>query len=166
MFVPHFDSTDDASMRFLGKVLEKRSRTREDRVVTDEIFAEAILAHFDAEEDAAATLPGSRTLFVNWGSAAHDASGGSRAAQYMLFDQAIREVREPATAGEGALLMPEGRAALKGYLAGGRVVFYVERASDIREVVRFARARGMKPVIAGGTEAWVVARTPRPGSGT
>ena len=62
------------------------------------------------------------------------------------------------TAGEGALLMPEGRAALKGYLAGGRVVFYVERASDIREVVRFARARGMKPVIAGGTEAWVVAR--------
>jgi len=55
VFVFHFDSTDDASMRFLGKVLEKRSRTREDRVVTDEIFAEAILAHFDAEEDAAAS---------------------------------------------------------------------------------------------------------------
>jgi len=52
VFIFHFDSTDDASMRFLGKVLEKRSRTREDRVVTDEIFAEAILAHFDAEEDA------------------------------------------------------------------------------------------------------------------
>ena len=51
VFVFHFDSTDDASMRFLGKVLEKRSRTREDRVVTDEIFAEAILAHFDTEED-------------------------------------------------------------------------------------------------------------------
>lgn len=52
VFIFHFDSTDDASMRFLGKVLEKRSRTREDRVVTDEIFAEAILAHFDTEEDA------------------------------------------------------------------------------------------------------------------
>ena len=51
----HFDSTDDASMRFLGKVLQKRSRTREDRVVTDEIFADAILAHFDEEEDAAAS---------------------------------------------------------------------------------------------------------------
>ncbi|OYV75211.1 MAG: hypothetical protein B7Z66_13735 [Chromatiales bacterium 21-64-14] len=51
----HFDSIDDASMRFLGKVLEKRSRTREDRVVTDEIFAEAILAHFDEDEDAAAS---------------------------------------------------------------------------------------------------------------
>lgn len=48
----HFDSTDDASMRFLGKVLAKRSRTREDRVVTDEIFADAILAHFAEEEEA------------------------------------------------------------------------------------------------------------------
>ncbi|MBK7758727.1 MAG: hypothetical protein IPI35_20485 [Deltaproteobacteria bacterium] len=48
----HFDSTDDASMRFLGKVLRKRSQTREDRVVTDEIFADAILAHFELEEDA------------------------------------------------------------------------------------------------------------------
>lgn len=55
VFIFHFDSTDDASMRFLGKVLEKRSRTREDRVVTDEIFADAILAHFDQEEDAAAS---------------------------------------------------------------------------------------------------------------
>lgn len=47
----HFDSTDDASMRFLGKVLKKRSQTREDRVVTDEIFAEALLAHFEHDED-------------------------------------------------------------------------------------------------------------------
>lgn len=53
VFVYHFDSTDDASMRFLGKVLRKRSQTREDRVVTDEIFADAILAHFELEEDAA-----------------------------------------------------------------------------------------------------------------
>jgi len=55
VFIFHFDSSDDASMRFLGKVLEKRSRTREDRVVTDEIFADAILAHFAADEDAAAS---------------------------------------------------------------------------------------------------------------
>ena len=48
----HFDSTDDASMRFLGKVLRKRSQTREDRVVTDEIFARALLAHFEHDEDA------------------------------------------------------------------------------------------------------------------
>ena len=55
VFVFHFDSTDDASMRFLGKVLRKRSQTREDRVITDEIFADAILAHFEEEEDAAAS---------------------------------------------------------------------------------------------------------------
>ena len=52
VFIFHFDSTDDASMRFLGKVLRKRSQTREDRVITDEIFADAILAHFGEEEDA------------------------------------------------------------------------------------------------------------------
>jgi hypothetical protein len=106
---------------------------------------------FDAEFD------GSRSLFVNWGSAAIEDSGGSRAAQYMLFDQAIREVREPGSSGAAALLLPEGRAALKAYLAGGRVVFFVERASDIRQVVRYAAKHGMKPVIAGGAEAWLVA---------
>ena len=104
-----------------------------------------------------AALDGSKTLFVNWGSAAIEGSGGSRAAQYMLFDQAIREVRQPNTAGEGALLLPEGRAALKAYLSGGRVVFEVERAADIRQVVRYATKHGMKAVIAGGDEAWLVA---------
>lgn len=105
-----------------------------------------------------AVLEGSRTLFVNWGSAAIEASAGSRAAQYMLFDQAIGELRQPDAAREGALLLPEGRAALKTYLAGGRVVFHVERAADIRQLVRYAKRHGMKPVIAGGTEAWLVAR--------
>ena len=105
-----------------------------------------------------AALEGSKTLFVNWGSDAIEGSGGSRAAQYMLFDQAIREVREPNTAGEGALLLPEGRAALKGYLADGRVIFEVERAADIRQVVRYAKLHGMKPVISGGDEAWIVAQ--------
>lgn len=101
---------------------------------------------------------GPRALFVNWGSAAIEASGGSRAAQFMLFDQAVREVRDPASAGEGALLLPEGRAVMKGYLAGGRVVFRVQRASDIRAVIEYARRQGMRPIIAGGDEAWLVAR--------
>lgn len=105
-----------------------------------------------------AAYPGSQSLFVNWGSAAHDASGGSRAAQTMLFDQAIREAGETSAAGPASLLLPEGRAVLKRYLAGGRVVFFVERASDIRQVIRYAKAHGMKPVIAGGAEAWLVAR--------
>ena len=44
------------------------------------------------------------------------------------------------------------------YLSGGRVVFQVDRASDILAVVSFARRNGMKAVIAGGSEAWVVAQ--------
>jgi superfamily II DNA or RNA helicase len=47
----HFDSTDDASLRFLGKVLKKRSQTREDQVVTDELFSQALLKHFEEDED-------------------------------------------------------------------------------------------------------------------
>lgn len=47
----HFDSTDDASMRFLGKVLRKRSQTREDQIVTDELFSQALLKHFEEDED-------------------------------------------------------------------------------------------------------------------
>ena len=46
----HFDSVDDASVRFLGKLLNKRSQTREDRVATDDLFASAILSHFENDE--------------------------------------------------------------------------------------------------------------------
>ena len=46
----HFDSLDDASVRFLGKLLAKRSQTREDRVATDDLFASAILSHFENDE--------------------------------------------------------------------------------------------------------------------
>lgn len=46
----HFDSLDDASVRFLGKVLAKRSQTREDRIATDDLFASAILSHFENDE--------------------------------------------------------------------------------------------------------------------
>lgn len=48
----HFDSPDDASMRFLGRVLFKRSQTREDHIATDEI-ARAVLDHFEHDEDPA-----------------------------------------------------------------------------------------------------------------
>jgi len=52
----------------------------------------------------------SRTLFVNLGPTASGASGMSRAAQFMLLDQAVREARPPATARDGdfQLLTPNG----------------------------------------------------------
>lgn len=103
-----------------------------------------------------AVLEGSRSLFVNLGGAQVALSGGSRAAQYMLLEQAIRETR-PGGVGDPALLQPAGREVLARYLGGGRVVFGVNRAADILRVLALARRHGMQPVIAGGAEAWVVA---------
>jgi hypothetical protein len=105
----------------------------------------------DGRYDAA--LPGSRSLFVNLGGGASPLSGGSRAGQWMLLEQAVSEAR----AGSGELLTRAGRTALSGYLAGGRVVFHVDRAADIRQALRFAKKHGMRPVIVGGAEAWRVA---------
>jgi Amidohydrolase family len=104
-----------------------------------------------------AVLEGSRALFINLGTDAFAISGGSRAAQFMVLDQAIREARSPGVAAEHTVLHPAGREALKRYLAGGRVVFDVDRAADIRQVLAFSKRNGMKPIIAGGAEAWVVA---------
>lgn len=104
-----------------------------------------------------AVLPGSRALFINLGGNANAMSAGSRAGQWMLLDQAIRETRTPSAQDEHLLLHPLGREAFAKYLAGGRVVFGVSRAADIRRAVAFAKRNGMQPVIAGGTEAWVVA---------
>jgi len=103
-----------------------------------------------------AMLEGSRALFVYLGGQMNALSQGSRAAQWMLLEQAIGEARR-GVAGPDALLHPLGREALASYLKGGRVVFHVSRASDILRTVAFAKQHGMKPVIAGGEEAWVVA---------
>lgn len=104
-----------------------------------------------------AVLEGSRSLFVSIGSEALSMSAGSRAGQYMLLDQAVRETRTPPPPGTPTLLLPAGREVLARYLRGGRVVFSVHRAADIRQVLALAKRYGVKPVIAGGEEAWLVA---------
>lgn len=104
-----------------------------------------------------AVLDGSRSLFMQFGSDAVSLSAGSRAAQYMLFDQAAREARSPPAAGVQAMLLPAGREVFARYLGGGRVVFHVHRAADIRQVLALAKRHGIRPVIVGASEAWVVA---------
>ena len=47
------------------------------------------------------------------------------------------------------------RELREGHLDAARAAF--DRAVDIRRAVAFAKRNGMKPVIAGGAEAWVVA---------
>lgn len=105
-----------------------------------------------------ALLAGSRTLFVKLAdSGPGAAAGGGRAAQYMLLEQAVREVRASDVPARDDLLRPAGREVLARFLKGGRVVFEVNRAADIRQVLAFAQRNDIKPVIAGGVEAWVVA---------
>ncbi|HEY0686033.1 MAG TPA: amidohydrolase family protein [Steroidobacter sp.] len=103
-----------------------------------------------------AVIDGSRSLFINLGGQMNSHSGGSRAAQWMLLEQAVHETRNRVT-DEKALMHPLGREVFGRYLSGGRVIFNVDRAGDIVKTIAFAKRYGIKPVIAGGAEAWVVA---------
>jgi imidazolonepropionase-like amidohydrolase len=109
------------------------------------------------EGDFDAVIEGTHALFVTLGGNMNELSGGSRAAQWMLLEQAVHEARSRGPMQDDALLHPLGRAALAKYLSGGRVVFHAMRASDIRRAIAFAKQNGMKPIIAGAAEAWVVA---------
>jgi imidazolonepropionase-like amidohydrolase len=118
-----------------------------------------------AGQGAIAELSGSiddktHTLFVDLGGDASALSGGSRAAQYMLLEQAIGEVRAPKELlpNDQRLLTPAGRQTLAKYLGGaGPVVFNVERAADIRQVIALVQHQKLHAVINGGQEAWRVA---------
>ncbi len=98
-------------------------------------------------------------LFINMGGDVSDLSGGSRAAQYMLLEQALDEAgSRKEINGHLRLLTERGRTTLNAYTRSGRnVVFGVDRASDILQVLKFASNHGMKAVIHGGAEAWMVA---------
>jgi hypothetical protein len=105
-------------------------------------------------------VPGTHALFIDVGGDASALSGGSRAAEYMLLDQAIGEVRSPKSLlpNDQRLLTPAGRQTLQQYLDGhGLVVFDADRASDIRQVIALARREKLHAVIKGGSEAWRVA---------
>ena len=102
---------------------------------------------------------GPRALFLRLGSAAVELTGHSRAAQWMLLQQMVDEVRgQVAVDSPHALLTPAGRRTLGRYLAGqGRIVVEVDRAADIRQLLRWAAREKVKIAIAGGSEAWQLA---------
>jgi hypothetical protein len=109
--------------------------------------------------DGSADPVGARVLFVNLGSGASDLTGNSRAAQWMLLDQLIDEVRGRIAPGSHvALLTPAGRAVLAKYIGGGgRVMVGVHRAADIRQLLRWSARHNVRVAIAGGSEAWKLA---------
>lgn len=105
-------------------------------------------------------LPRSHALFIAGGGDANALSGGSRAAQFMLLEQALAEVRSPKDLlpNDARLLTPAGRRALLAFLEGASpIVFNVDRASDIRQVLALAQREKLHVIIQGGAEAWRVA---------
>ena len=102
---------------------------------------------------------GPKLLFVDLGADAARLSGNSRAAQWMLLDQLVDEARGRIPAdSHAAMLTPAGRKALAGFLDGdGRLMVNVDRAADIRQLLRWADGKGVKIAISGGAEAWRVA---------
>lgn len=117
------------------------------------IAGQGAVARLDGRADA--IMPASRTLFANL------KAGVSRASQFMLLEQAVGEAKPtpPMRDADFRLLTPAGREVLARYLAGGRIAFSVDRATDIRQVLVFARKHGARPVIVGGAQAWQVAGT-------
>ncbi|QCU72754.1 amidohydrolase family protein [Luteimonas yindakuii] len=102
---------------------------------------------------------GPRLLFLQLGARGAELTGTSRAAQWMLLDQIIDEARGRIPVGSHvSLLTPAGRGALTRYLDGnGRVLVAVDRAADIRQLLRWAQRHNLRIAIAGGSEAWRVA---------
>lgn len=115
------------------------------------IAGQGSVARLDGRAEA--MVAPSRTLFASLG------AGTSRAAQFMLLEQATREARPTPQMRDGdfRLLTPAGREVLARYLSGGRIAFAVDRATDIRQVLAFARRQGARPVVVGGAQAWQVA---------
>lgn len=102
---------------------------------------------------------GGRVLFITLGGDGANLTGGSRAAQWMILDQLVDELRGRIPQDSRfALLTPAGRIALARYIGGGgRVAVNVQRASDITRLLRWSQAHGVKIALVGATEAWKVA---------
>jgi imidazolonepropionase-like amidohydrolase len=100
---------------------------------------------------------GNKILFIDVGADASEQSDGSRAAQWMLLDQAMAEAGTQVHWSPEPLLTVAGRKALEAFKTGGIVVFNVDRASDILQVIEFSERHSLNSVISGGTEAWMVA---------
>ena len=102
---------------------------------------------------------GPRVLFITLGADGASLSGSSRAAQWMLLDQLIDELRGRIPQDSRfALLTPAGRATLAKYFGGGgRVVVRIQRAADIVRLLRWSKQRDVRVALLGAAEAWKVA---------
>ena len=119
------------------------------------IGGQGALVRLDGGPDPA----GPKVLFVALGAGASNLSGSSRAGQWMLLEQMVDEAQGRIPADSNfALLTPAGRATLGRFLENrGLVVVEVDRAADIRQLLRWSRRHRVRIAISGGAEAWKLA---------
>jgi len=109
------------------------------------------LVRFDGGFD---SFEGLSTYFVNVDGYSGNRLGGSRAAHWMLLEEAFAEL---ATADEDlTLISASGKATLQSARRDGLFVFRANRASDIRQALAFGREHKLDMLISGGQEAWIV----------
>lgn len=100
---------------------------------------------------------------VELGEAGADYAGSSRASLWPTFEAALRDAREYPQryrSGQGGAVLSEiDAAALQPFARGqGLFLVHIDRAADIRELIRFKRANpSLRFAIHGGAEGWMVA---------
>lgn len=121
----HFTSSDDVSLRFMGKLLQKRSQIREDRISADQLFGDAIEAHFLAAKDANLVEEDLERAIANAPSTIDlpEAPTETGEAQKLELDRlavaldlspgTLRDTLEVALGGEGRLEGPDARGRFK-----------------------------------------------------
>jgi len=98
-------------------------------------------------------------VFVTIGGRSAKASVGSRAAQWQMLRAALDTAKSNLAATATATNRPAETLALQPVLAGKTpLAIATERASDLRQAAKLARDYGIRIVIVGGAEAWMVAQ--------
>lgn len=103
------------------------------------------------------SFEGNAVIFIDIDGHSADYVGGSRAAHWMLLEQAFGEMR--ADDDDLELINATGQRAMKNTQRNGVFIFNANRASDMMQVVKFAKTHKIRAVILGGREAWMIADT-------
>lgn len=123
-------------------------------------------AVIDLGQDANILVKPRVAMVAPFGEAGADIAGGARGAQFVLFKETLAEVRlyarnKSAYERAGLRDLSLSRADLEALIpvANGSMplIVSVHRASDIQQVLRLAREEGIKLILDGAEEGWLVA---------
>jgi len=123
-------------------------------------------AIIDLGQDANILVKPRVAMVAPFGEAGADIAGGARGAQFVLFKETMAEVRlyarnKSAYERAGLRDLSLSRADLEALIpvANGSMplIVTVHRASDIQQVLRLAREEGIKLILDGAEEGWLVA---------